>query len=773
MSSEPPTYARALQHYQAGDRAGAERLCWDLLAREPLHAEAVYLLGALALDAGQAARALLHFHHATLLAPGQAPFHHALGEAYRARGDLDRAADCFREALRHDPDLAAAHHALGLTLSDQGRLDEAVAAFRRSLALVPNQPRAHLNLGQALHRRGDLAGAAACFAEAIRLKPDYPIPHNNLGVIAFEQGRYGDAVAALRRAVALAPDYPEAHCNLGNALRAQNDPAAVASYREAVRLRPDYVKAHCYLGVALAAQGRPDEAFGALQTALRLKPDYLEALENIGHVLLQQARWEEARPVFEEVLARQPDHAEAFACLVRIRELLCDWRTRESDFDCLRRDAEKRLAQGQRPAITPFNTMTMPWPPELHLAIARGYAEALVRSLGSLPETLRFTHPRTRTGRLRIGYLSGTFHHHALLQLMQGLFGLHDRRDFEVFAYSYGPDDDSSYRRRVRKDCDKFVDVAGLSAAEAARCIHADGVHVLVDLMGFTGGAREEIVALRPAPIQVNYIGFAGSMGAPFLDYLVSDRIVTPPELAGAYSEQLVLLPHCYLVTDHEQPIAATTARRADYGLPEGAVVFSCFNNSYKFEPEIFGVWMRILGQMPGSVLWLYAGGPTVEKNLRRVAAARGIAADRILFAPHRPKAEHLARLRLADLFLDTHYVNAHTGACDALWAGLPVLTCPGRTFASRVAASLVANIGLPELAAADLGEYERTAVRLARQPAELRALRERLAANRTRWPLFDTPRITRNLERAYRAMWEIYAAGEPPRPIAVTESEA
>jgi protein O-GlcNAc transferase len=772
MSSVAPLHAQALQHYRAGEHGQAERLCWEVLQREPLHAEAIYLLGVLALEAGQAARALLHFHHATLLQPGHAPFHHALGEAHRARGGQAEAIACFREALRLDSSLAPAHHSLGVALLDRGELDQAVASLRQSLVLQPNQPRAHTNLGQALHRKGDLTAAAACFSEAIRLKPDYAIPHNNLGAVLHEQGKYAAAVVALRRALALHPNYPEAHCNLGNALRAQGDPKAIACYQEAVRLRPDYLKGHCYLGIALAAQGRTDEAILSLQTALRLQPDHVEALEQLGHVMLQQARWEAAQPVFERLLAFQPDHAEAFACLVRIRELLCDWRTRPADFDRLRRDAEQRLAAGRRPALTPFNTMTLPWPPALHLAIARSFSEDLLRQLGELPETLHFTYPRSRPARLRIGYLAGTFHDHALMHLMQGLFGLHDRRAFEIFAYSYGPDDNSSYRQRVRRDCDHFHDLAGVSSADSARRIHDDGIHLLVDLMGHTGGAREDIVALRPAPIQINYIGFAGSMGAPFLDYLIGDRIVTPPERAEDFSERLILMPHCYLVNDREQEIATGPLRRAECGLPESAVVFASFNNSYKFEPHLFGIWMRILEQVPNSVLWLYSSGATMEGNLRREAEARGIAAERLVFAPHRPKSEHLARLRLADLFLDTHYVNAHTGASDALWAGLPVLTWPGETFASRVAASLLANVGLPELIAANEEAYERQAVELAGDPGELRRLRERLAAQRTTWPLFDTARFTRNLERAYRTVWDIYEAGEPPRLITVTEPD-
>jgi predicted O-linked N-acetylglucosamine transferase (SPINDLY family) len=288
--------------------------------------------------------------------------------------------------------------------------------------------------------------------------------------------------------------------------------------------------------------------------------------------------------------------------------------------------------------------------------------------------------------------------------------------------------------------------------------------------MGYTGGAREDILALRPAPIQVNAIGYPGSMGASFLDYIIGDHIVSNPDRVELFSEKIVLMPHSFQANDNKWEIAAPAPSRVDYGLPPRDFVFTCFNNSYKYEPESFAVWMRVLRKTPGAVLWLYSGGATVERNLRRAAVDQGVAADRIVFAKHRPKSEHLARLRLADLFLDTRYYNAHTGASDALWAGLPLLTCPGRTFASRVAASLLTNIGLPELIASDQDEYERRAVHLAGNPDELRGLRERLAANRGSWPLFDTPRFTRNLERAYRAMWDVYAAGQPPQPIVVNE---
>jgi len=347
------------------------------------------------------------------------------------------------------------------------------------------------------------------------------------------------------------------------------------------------------------------------------------------------------------------------------------------------------------------------------------------------------------------------------------MFALHDRREFEISCYSFGPDDGSAYRQRIERDCEHFVDVRDLRTRELARRIAADRIDILVEMMGFSGYTRLEVLAARPAPVQVSWLAYPSTTGADFIDYLVGDRFITPPESAADFSERLVRLPHSYLITDREQPIASTPARRRDHGLPEETIVFACINNAYKFEPEIFGVWMRILSQVPGSVLWLKSGGPTMEANLGREALVRGVSPDRLRFARNNlPKPDHLARLRLADLFLDTHVYNAHTTAVDALWAGLPVLSCPGATFASRVGAGLLEAVGLPELIVPDLDQYEHLAVELAADRGRLTQLRARLAANRGTCPLFDTPRFVRNLEQGFRAVWALHEAGEKPRAI-------
>jgi protein O-GlcNAc transferase len=390
--------------------------------------------------------------------------------------------------------------------------------------------------------------------------------------------------------------------------------------------------------------------------------------------------------------------------------------------------------------------------------------------MGTGATVSEFTHSRSLDGRLRIGYLSNDFRNHATSHLMKSLFSLHDRANFEIFAYSFGADDNSEYRRYISASCEHFQDIINLSIEESARQIFNDGIHILIDLKGYTAGSRNGILALRPAPIQVNYIGFPGTMGADLIDYIIGDATVTPPEFVDSFSEKLVTLPHSYFVNDHQQVISSTPITRSQYNLPESAFVFCCFNNNYKIDPLIFDVWMRILANVPGSVLWLLVRFPVVEDNLRREAQARGISSDRLIFAEYHEKPEHLARHQLADLFLDTLYYNAHTTASDALWAGLPVITCPGKTFASRVAASLLTAVGLPELITNNLEQYEELAIHLAHSPAELSQLKQKLAANRTTYPLFDTPRFTRNLEQAYRAMWETYAAGKLPQAIDVRE---
>jgi protein O-GlcNAc transferase len=774
MPTSQEFLAHAQARYQGGDHAQAEQFCWEALRLEPLSPDAIYLLGALSLEAGRLGPALLHLHHAVTLRPADASFRHALGEAYRTIGRPAEAIACFGEALRLEPGNATTHHALGLALLDNANTTAAVASLRQAVALRPESERFHLNLGRALQTQGDIDAAAACYTEAVRLNARYALAHNNLGVTLQSQGRHGEALKRFGQALEIDPNYPEAHLNRGSSLLALGQASAArGEYEEAIRYRAGYAKAYLGLARALEALGELPSALASAREAVRLHPDFAEAYQALGNILIVQPDWESARAAFERCLELGPDNAEAFGRLVYTRQMLCDWRTRDADIARLQRDTARALEEGKPAPVVPFCALTLPWSAEQQLAIARSHSLATDRQQAPLRQTLTFRHrPPGADGRLRLGYISGEFRDHAVSHQMQGLFRLHDRSAFEVFAYSFGTDDGSTYRRRIREGCDHFIDMGTLDAGECARRIASDGIHVLVDLQGYAGFTRNALLALRPAPVQMHYFGYPGTIAAPFTDYVIGDPVVTPPELWPAFGEAIAVLPHSYFPTDNEQVISSRPMSRPECGLPEEVQVFCAFHNRYKLEPSMWRVWMRILQQVPESVLWLAPAAAVAEENLRREARTRGVEEQRLIFARHVPgKAEHLARLRAADLYLDTLYYNGHTTAADALWAELPVLTCPGQTFASRVGASLLTALGLPELIAANLESYEQRAIHLATHPDELRELREKLAANRGTQPLFDTPRLVRNLENAYRTAWERHSAGGTPASFRVTES--
>lgn len=774
MTTPADRYSQALRAYQGGDHRQAEQHCLTLLQIAPLHPDAIHLLGILFLEAGAAARSIGFLHHATLLRPENAAFHHTLGEAWRTWGGPEQAVACFRTALCLEPTLSVAHNSLGQVFLERGQLAEAEQHLREAIRLRPDYARAHNNLGRLHDARSESELAATAFAEAVRLQPGYAVAHNNLGAVLHRLGRHEQAEGHLRQALQIQTTYPEAHYNLGNVFFGLGKPAeAAVCFREAIRLRPEYAKAHNNLGLALRDLKQPEAAQAAFETAIRLVPDFADAVINLGCHLLNQLNYDAALPVLERGLALQPSNVIAFANCAEARRMLCDWHSYSTDLKRLESEVRDALAGGKASPITPFNALSLPWSPEFHLAIARSHA----RQVSDNPELQRssvtFQHAPTRTGRLRLGYLSSDFRQHPIMQQAAGLFGLHDRREFEVHAYSFGPDDGSDDRRRVMRESDAFHDINALSAVEGARRIDADGIHILIDLIGYTGYSRPNPVALRPAPILVNYFGYPGTMGADFIDYIIADPVVAPAEARADFSEQVVWLPHTYMPTDNQQTIAQQPATRRQQNLPDEGVVFCSFNNSYKIEPGIFAVWMNLLRAVPGSVLWL-TGNATVQRNLRAEAEKLGVAPARLVFAERtHSKAAHLARLVLADLVLDTPYYNAHVTLADALWVGVPAVTHLGKNFAGRVAASLLTAIGLPELIATDREGYQRLALSLATTAGALQAIRTKLAAQRTTWPLFDTPRYVRNLERAYRAMWENYAAGRPPRDIRVRESES
>ncbi len=709
----------------------AERACRHALTLEPNNAEALHLLGVTAHQTGNNAVAVELIKKAIRFQPSNPVFLNDLGKACRGLGRPGDAESYCRQALALKPDYAEAHSHLGNALRDLGQLEQAEESYRQALVYKPDYAEAHSNLGNALTGLGRAKDAVASYRQALALKPDFAVAHYNLGGSLTELGRLKEAEVSYRQALEYKPDFAVAYNNLGNTLRnLERLNEAVKSYRQAVTLKPDYAEAHSNLGNALKDLGRLNESAESYRRVLALKPDDTEARSAWVHQCQQ----------------------------------LCTWSEIEHEFEALRGQVTKSLGAGR---ITPFSFLALPdTSGSEQYACARQFAEKKYSAFLSRPPLYGTRSYRSRD-KLRIGYLSADYYEHATSHLLAHVIELHDRRHFEVAAYSYGPDDESAIYKRMRVAFDEFHDIRYLSSEAAAQRIFDDEIDILVDLKGYTKDTRTHINALRPAPVQVNWLGYPGTLGHPQLaDYLIGDPIVTPLEHAAHYSETLALMPHCYQPNDRRRSVGARPSRN-EAGLPDKGFVFCSFNQSYKITQPVFELWCRLLGALRGSVLWLLQSNPTAQDNLWREAKTRGIAADRLIFAPKLPLPAHLGRLQLADLALDTYPYTSHTTASDALWTGVPLVTLIGETFVSRVAASLLHAAGMSELVTGTADSYYRLALNLAQQPERLRQIRTKLIADRLTCPLFDSERFTRDLERIYQRMWINHRAGTR-NPIAL-----
>jgi protein O-GlcNAc transferase len=681
-----------------------------------------------------------------------------LGSAHARLGQTDAAIACLGKAVTIQPGNADAHINLGILFANLGRDDEAAAAFRKVIALKPTHADAHSNLGIILERLGRMEEAATALRAAVKLRPDHAIAWFNLGNLMKDSGQPEEAIAAFRQAIARQPGYLPAYNNLGRLLYGLGrNEDAVQVLSRAVSLKPDFADAHNNLGVALGQLGRRDDAATHFRRAIAIQPKYAEAHYNLGSLLANLGQPEEAIACFDQALALKRNYVRARAQKLHQLATLCDW-------DGLAREGDTVAVLGiVGEAVPPYLLLALDDDPARQLLRARNFAAQYLPPAKPAPAPSR----NIRPGQLSIGYFSADFHEHATMHLMARLFELHDRGRFRIHAFSYGPDTGDAMRARVKGAVDAFHDVRGLGDEEIAALARREGLDIAVDLKGDTKDTRVALFAHRPAPIQISYLGYPGTTGAPLLDYLVADRIVIPQEQRRHYSEALISLPGSYQANDDTRVIAAETPTREQLGLPDG-FVFCCFNNSFKIGPQEFDIWMRLLAQVKGSVLWLLKSG--AEQNLGKAAERRGIDPTRLVFAARVSPAEHLARHRQANLFLDTFRYNAHTTASDALWAGLPLITMPGKSFAARVGASLLNAVGLPELIAETPEDYERLALTLATDPVKLLALKEKLAATRQNARLFRSTAFTRHLEAAFDQAYARYIAGAMPADIVVAE---
>jgi len=708
----------------------------------------------------QPEEALASYDHALKLKPEYAEAWLNRGNALLDLKQPEEALESCDHALKLKPEYAEAWSNRGNALVDLKRPEEALESYDHALKLEPEYAEAWSNRGNALVDLKRPEEALESYDHALKLKPEYAEAWSNRGSALVDLKRPEEALESNEHALRLKPDYPEALSNRGSALLKLKQPEeALLSCNRALALKPDYAEAINSRGVALMDLKRHEEALASYDRALALEPDYQDALFNRGLVLRFLNRHEDAARSYARLLEMAPHYSFAKGDLLHAKMLCCDW----EGLTVLAETIEKDLHAGKKSA-EPFGFQAI----SSSTRDLRRCAEIYAANKCPRAQTPVWTGERYQNARIRIGYVSGEFRHQATSVLIAGLFELHDKNCFELFAFDNGWDDASEIRGRINRAFAEIVDIRRLGDREAAAAIKRRQIDILVNLNGYFGEARSGIFSLRPSPVQVNYLGFPGTLGVDYMDYILADRQVIPPEHEACYTEKVVYLPDTYQVNDSRRRIAEHTPTRAEVGLPDTGFVFCCFNNKYKITPEIFDCWMRLLNEVQGSVLWLLEDDAAASRNLRREAETRGVAPERLVFARRLRLEDHLARHRLADLFLDTLPYNAHTTASDALWAGLPLLTCQGTTFPGRVAASLLNAIGLPELITHSLGEYEALALELATNRRRLADIRSKLARNRDTYPLFDTDRFRRHIEAAYTRMWERYQRGEPPESFAV-----
>jgi protein O-GlcNAc transferase len=734
---------QAIAFHQTGNLAEAERLYLRLMAAAPREATSRHLLGVVRAQQGRNSEALELMDAALKIAPDAPEILSNYGNVLKTQGQFEKALASYNRALAIRPGYVAVLDKRGQVLRDLGRFGDALASYDKALAMQPDFVEVWSNRGVILSDMARHEEALASYDSALTLAPDFPDALNNRALTLKAMKRHEAALASVEQALARHPDFIEALNNRGVILfDLKRTGEALASYDRALAIHPGYVEALNNRAVALWSLKRPAESLTDCDRAIALRPDFADAFYNRGNALSELNRPDEALASYEQALAIDPDHPNALSGLANTAMTIGDWTRAQQLRDVLRADV---LAG--KSVIQPFVLMGYWDDNALQLRCSQNY----VRQMGPGLQRPLWNGDRYGHDKIRVAYLSADFHQHVTAALTVEMFERHDRERFEVTAVSFGPDDGSDMRARLMQAFDRFHDARTQSDRDVAELLRHWEIDIAVDLGGHTSGARPWVLAHRPCPVQMKYMGYPGTSGSDFIDYIVADRVVVPEDQTRFFSEKIVALPDTLWVTDTKSELLSPPTR-AEAGLPDNGFVFCCFNHNWKITAPIFNVWMRLLDQVEDSVLWLLQGNVAICENLRREAAARGVNPARLIFADRTTPQKHLARQQLADLFLDTLPYNAHTTASDAIRVGLPLLTTPGASFPARVAASILIAAGLPELISDDLQAYEALALELARNPVGLDKIRAKIVATKNHMTLFDTTRFTRNLEAAYAA---------------------
>mgnify|MGYP003584973179 FL=1 len=732
------------------------------IAINPNHAAVHNNLGNVLLELKQFDAAVSSYERAIAIKPDYAEAYNYRGVALQELKQLDAALASFDTAIAFKPDYADAYNNRGNVLKELKHLDAAVASYDQAIAIMPDFAKAYSNRGNALQELKRLEAAVASFERAIAIMPNFAEAYTNCGNALKELKQLDAAIASHDHAIKIKPDFAEAYHNRGMVFHELKQfDAALADYERAIVLKPNFAEAYHSRGMVFHELKQVDAALANYQHAISLKPDFTEAYVDNGATLQNLNKNNDALQCYEKALKIKPDIEYLYGAIIHIKMKICDWEKVESNLA----ELKNKILLNEK-AINPFELSSLLDSLELQKKSSEIFAHHRYPDnylLGSISK-------RPSRKKIRIGYFSADFGQHPVSLLTAELYELHDRSKFDIIAFSFGYHPISEIRNRLSAAFDKFIDVRDKSDQEVAQLSRDLQIDIAVDLGGYTKDCRTGIFACRAAPIQVNYLGFPGTMGAGFIDYMIADNTLIKPNFQIYYNEKIVYLPNSYMVNDSQRKLSDKQFERQDFGLPVTGFVFCCFNNTYKITPAIFDCWMRILKAVDSSVLWLKDDNYIASNNLKKQAELRGVCADRLIFAkPIKEYSEYLARHRQADLFLDTLPYNAHTTASDALWAGLPVLTCIGETFASRVAASLLNAIHLPELITYNFEDYEHLALKLAMNSTKLTEIKTKLEDNRFTTPLFNTRLFTKHIETAYTQMYKRYQADLPPDHIYIS----
>ena len=649
--------------------------------------------------------------------------------------------------------------ALGIIFKENGKISESISANKKSLKLNPNDAEVHNNLGFVYQESKDYDEAKQWYDEAIRLQPNYEVAHHNLGLIYHLQEKYDQAEISYKKAIKIKPNYSPVYNNLGNVLIKQGKIIeAEDCYNQAIKFEKGNPEAYNNLGVVLQRLGKIEEAKTAYKQALTYKNDYAEAHYNLGFCLQKLDKFDEALAAYKQALIIKPDYASAESRMLDLLKHMCDF-----DINNKIIESSSRLGISTKP-VQPFSLLSWTDNAEHHYLRSKKYIE---ENFKSVPNNF-LKKDQSLSGKLRVGFFSADFRDHAVMYLISGLFREYDKKKFEFFLYSFGENKSLKWHNLLKDSVDKFTDVTDLSFQEISDMSQKDNLDVAIDLMGYTKNNRLGIFKKRIAPIQINYLGYPGTIGADYFDYIIADHILIPKNQKQFYLEKVIYMPHSYQPNDNKLIVPKLNTTRSDHGLPNKGVVFCCFNQNYKIGINEFNIWMRVLKKIDNSVLWLIESNQWSKQNICKQAELNNISSSRIIFANNLPHLEHLERHKHADLFLDTFNYNAHTTASDALWSGTPIITKQGNQFAARVASSLLTALDLNELITQTEDDYESLIIDYASQPLKLKKINEKLNKNKNIKPLFNTEQYTRDFELILLKAYKLYLNGDKPKDIII-----